>query len=419
MAQDSLIPNTGAPNTNTDLTPRQVGLILFALTLGGFAIGTSEFASMGLMPNMVASLGVTEPQVGHLISAYALGVVVGAPLLAILGAGWTRKTLLLSLMGFYALGNLASALGPTYHSLLLFRFIAGLPHGAYFGVAALTAVAISPPHRRGRAVSIVMLGLTLAILIGNPLATWVGQLVDWRWIYAAVSMIAVATAVLLAVWLPAHVDGPKAKPLDELRAFNRLPVWQALGIGAIGFAGMFAVFSYLAPTMLEVTRVSAAWIPLGLVGFGVGGVIGNFAGGWLFDRFKLRGAWVVLAWALAMLLLFPLMAKWLPTLLLATVAIGLMGALGPILQSHLMDVAGDAQTLAAASHHAAFNTANALGPWLGGMAIVAGYGWTSTGYVGAATAVIGLLIYVWASKTAHAARALADEPPAPVACESS
>lgn len=418
MALDSLIPNTSAPDTNADLTPRQVGLILFALTLGGFAIGTSEFASMGLMPNMVASLGVSEPQVGHLISAYALGVVVGAPLLAILGAGWKRKTLLLSLMGFYALGNLASALGPTYHSLLLFRFIAGLPHGAYFGVAALTAVAISPPHRRGRAVSIVMLGLTLAILIGNPLATWVGQLVDWRWIYAAVSLIAVATVVLLAVWLPARVDGPKAEPLDELRAFNRLPVWQALGIGAIGFAGMFAVFSYLAPTMLEVTRVSAAWIPLGLVGFGVGGVIGNFAGGWLFDRFKLRGAWVVLAWALAMLLLFPLMAKWLPTLLLATVAIGLMGALGPILQSHLMDVAGDAQTLAAASHHAAFNTANALGPWLGGMAIVAGYGWTSTGYVGAATAVVGLLIYAWASKTAQAARALADAPPASVACES-
>ncbi|KAF1717115.1 MFS transporter [Pseudoxanthomonas yeongjuensis] len=410
---------SAVPHDVTDLSPRQVGLILFALTLGGFAIGTSEFASMGLMPNMVASLGVTEPQVGHLISAYALGVVVGAPLLAILGAGWKRKTLLLSLMGFYALGNLASALGPTYHSMMLFRFIAGLPHGAYFGVAALTAVAISPPHRRGRAVSIVMLGLTLAILIGNPLATWAGQRVDWRWIYAAVAIIAVVTAALLAVWLPAHVDGPKAKPLAGLRAFNRTPVWQALGIGAIGFAGMFAVFSYLAPTMLEVTQVSAAWIPLGLAGFGVGGVIGNFAGGWLFDRFKLRGAWVVLAWAVVVLLLFPSMAHSLPTILLATVAIGLMGALGPILQSHLMDVAGDAQTLAAASHHAAFNTANALGPWLGGMAITAGYGWTSTGYVGAATAVAGLMIYVWASRTARAsARTQAGMPATTVACES-
>ena len=392
-------PPSSFPSVADQLTARQIGLILFALTLGGFAIGTSEFASMGLMPNMVASLGVTEPQVGHLISAYALGVVVGAPLLAILGAGWKRKTLLLALMGFYALGNLASALGPTYESLLVFRFIAGLPHGAYFGVAALTAVAISPPNKRGRAISLVMLGLTLAILIGNPLATWLGQMIDWRRVFAVVALVALATAALLAIWLPAGIDGEKAHPLDELRAFNRLPVWQALAIGAIGFAGMFSVFSYLAPTMLEVTRVSPAWIPLGLAGFGVGGVIGNFVGGWLSDRFQLRGAWMVLAWAMVALLLFPLLAGRLPTILLATVAIGLMGALGPILQSHLMDVAGDAQTLAAASHHAAFNTANALGPWLGGMAITAGYGWTSTGYVGAAMAVAGLLLYAWARRT--------------------
>ena len=385
------------------LPARQVSLILFALTLGGFAIGTSEFASMGLMPNMVASLGVSEPQVGHLISAYALGVVVGAPLLAILGAGWKRKTLLLALMGFYAIGNLASALGPTYESLLVFRFIAGLPHGAYFGVAALTAVAISPPNKRGRAISLVMLGLTLAILVGNPLATWLGQMIDWRWVFAAVALVALGAALLLAIWLPAGIDGAKPRPLDELRAFNRLPVWQALAIGAIGFAGMFSVFSYLAPTMLEVTRVSPAWIPLGLAGFGVGGVIGNFVGGWLSDRFRLQGAWMVLAWAMVALLLFPLLANTLPTILIATVAIGLMGALGPILQSHLMDVAGDAQTLAAASHHAAFNTANALGPWLGGMAITAGYGWTSTGYVGAAMAVAGLLIYVWAQRTLRGA----------------
>ena len=405
-------PPVALPSVADELTARQVGLILFALTLGGFAIGTSEFASMGLMPNMVASLGVTEPQVGHLISAYALGVVVGAPLLAILGAGWKRKTLLLALMGFYALGNLASALGPTYESLLVFRFIAGLPHGAYFGVAALTAVAISPPNKRGRAISLVMLGLTLAILIGNPLATWLGQIIDWRWVFAAVALVALTTATLLAIWLPAGIDGANAHPLDELRAFNRLPVWQALAIGAIGFAGMFSVFSYLAPTMLEVTRVSPAWIPLGLAGFGVGGVIGNFVGGWLSDRFQLRGAWMVLAWAMVALLLFPLLAKGLPTILLATVTIGLMGALGPILQSHLMDVAGDAQTLAAASHHAAFNTANALGPWLGGMAITAGYGWTSTGYVGAAMAVAGLLIYLWAQRTLRGAAT-----PAEVACD--
>ena len=383
----------------------RAALILAALSLGGFAIGTSEFAGMGLMPNLVASLGVSEPQVGHLISAYALGVVVGAPLLAILGGALPRKTLLLALMGFYALGNLASALGPDYHSLLLFRFIAGLPHGAYFGVAALTAVSISPPEARGRAVSMIMLGLTLAILVGTPLATWAGQLASWRWTYAAVAAISLLTAVLLALYLPKAVDGPRERPLDELRAFNRLPVWQALLIGAIGFAGMFSVFSYLAPTMVEVTGVAPGWIPLGLAGFGLGGVIGNIVGGWLFDRLGFRAVPVVLGWAVLMLLLFPLAAHAPWSLLLACVGIGMMGALGPILQSHLMDVADGAQTLAAASHHAAFNTANALGPWLGGMAIGAGFGWTSTGPVGAATAVAGIVLYAWALRSLTVRRA--------------
>ena len=394
------LPVAPAPASATpSLSRARHTLVLAALTLGGFAIGTSEFAGMGLMPNLVASLGVSEPQVGHLISAYALGVVVGAPLLAILGGALSRKTLLLALMGFYAAGNLASALAPDYASLMLFRFIAGLPHGAYFGVAALTAVSISPPEARGRAVSLVMLGLTLAILVGTPLATWVGQLASWRWVYAAVSVIALATVALIALSLPATVDGPRERPLDELRAFNRLPVWQALLIGAIGFAGMFSVFSYLAPTMVEVTGVAPAWIPLGLAGFGLGGVIGNMLGGWLFDRLQFRAVPVVLGWAVLMLLLFPLTAQQPWSLLLATVCIGMMGALGPILQSHLMDVADGAQTLAAASHHAAFNAANALGPWLGGMAITAGFGWTSTGWVGAATAVVGIALYAWAART--------------------
>ncbi|WP_372016538.1 MFS transporter [Pseudoxanthomonas sp. 10H] len=382
------------------LSRGRYALVLTALTLGGFAIGTSEFAGMGLMPNMAADLGVSEPQVGHLISAYALGVVVGAPLLAVLGGALRRKTLLLALMGFYALGNLASALGPDYASLLLFRFIAGLPHGAYFGVAALTAVAISPPEARGRAVSLVMLGLTLAILVGTPLATWMGQLASWRWTFAAVSLISLLTVSLIALSLPHGVDtGARERPLDELRAFNRQPVWQALLIGAIGFAGMFCVFSYLAPTMVEVTGVAPGWIPLGVAGFGLGGVIGNMLGGWLFDRLQFRAVPVVLGWAVVMLLLFPLAAQQPWSLLLGTVCIGMMGALGPILQSHLMDVADGAQTLAAASHHAAFNAANALGPWLGGIAITAGLGWTSTGWVGASTAVAGLGLYAWAART--------------------
>ncbi|HET6397797.1 MAG TPA: MFS transporter, partial [Pseudoxanthomonas sp.] len=323
----------------------------------------------------------------------------GAPLLAVLGGALRRKTLLLALMAFYAAGNLASALAPDYASLLLFRFIAGLPHGAYFGVAALSAVAISRPEARGRAVSLVMFGLTLAILAGVPLATWAGQLVSWRWVFAVVAVLSLLTVALVALYLPAASDGPRGRPLVELRAFNRTPVWQALAIGAIGFSGMFCVFSYIAPTMIQVTGVAPALVPLAVAGFGLGGVIGNIAGGWLFDRLQFRSVAAVLGWAVLVLLLFPLAARWPWSLLLATVAIGMMGALGPILQSHLMDVAGEAQTLAAASHHAAFNTANALGPWLGGLAIGAGLGWTSTGPVGAATAMAGLLVYAWAIRT--------------------
>jgi DHA1 family inner membrane transport protein len=381
------------------VSPRHRALILTALTLGGFAIGTSEFSAMGLMPEMVKSFSVTEPQVGHIISTYALGVVVGAPLLAILGGRLSRRTLLLVLMGFYALGNLASALAPNYMSMLLARFVAGLPHGAYFGVAALAAVAISRPEERGKAVSLVMFGLTIAILLGNPVATWMGQTIGWRWAFVMVSTVAVATVALIAAFMPRdRAEAPK-RALDELRAFNRGPVWQALAIGAVGFSGLFCVFSYLAPTMLQVTKAPATLIPLGLAGFGLGGVIGNFGGGWLFDRLRFRAVPAILLGAAAMLLLFPLAASSLGSLLPATVAIGMMGALGPVLQTHLMDVAGEAQTLAAASHHAAFNAANALGPWLGGMAISAGWGWTSTGYVGAITALLGAAIYLWAAAT--------------------
>lgn len=385
-----------ATATAVRIPRRSYTLILFALAMGGFAIGTSEFAMMGLMPELVRGFGITEPQVGHLISAYALGVVIGAPVLAVLGARMSRKRLLLALMGFYALGNLASALAPNYPSMLLARFVAGLPHGAYFGVAMLVAASISRPGQRGTAVSRVLLGLSIAILVGNPLATWLGQQLSWRYTFALVSAIAVLTVLMVARVLPWNPDEARQTPLGELRAFNRSQVWLTLAIAAIGFAGMFCVFSYLAPTLTEVTGMGEAWIPVGLAAFGVGAVIGNVAGGWMFDRLQFRAAAVVLVWSVAVLLLFPLAAHWPWTVLPAIAAVGTMGALAPILQTRLMDVAGGAQTLAAASNHAAFNAANALGPWLGGMAITAGFGWTSTGYVGAATAVAGLLFYVWA-----------------------
>ncbi|WP_149194375.1 MFS transporter [Luteimonas suaedae] len=390
--------------TTRPLTRRDTTLILFALAMGGFAIGTSEFVPMGLMPDLARGMAVDETQVGHAISAYALGVVVGAPLLAILGARLRRRPLLLALMGFYALGNVATALAPGYHALLAIRFIAGLPHGAYFGVAALVAASISRPDQRGAAVGRVMLGLAIALLIGNPFATWLGHTFHWRWAFALVAGIALLTVALVARFLPPDPDEPRQDPIRELRDFNRSQVWLALAIGAVGFSGMFCVFSYLAPTLVHVTGVAESWIPLGLVAFGIGGVIGSLAGGWLFDRLQFRAAAVVLVWSALVLLAFPFAAHspWL--VLPAVVAVGTMGALAPILQTQLMDVAGGAQTLAAASNHSAFNAANALGPWLGGMAITAGFGWTSTGYVGAATAVAGLLVYAWARRDARRLR---------------
>ena len=380
------------------LSPRQVAWVLFALAMGGFAIGTSEFVVMGLISEIARGFGVSEPQVGHVVSAYALGVVVGAPVLAILGARLRRRTLLLALMGFYAFGNLASALSPSYHAMLLFRFIAGLPHGAYFGVAALVAAHISPPSQRGAAVGRVMLGLAVALLIGNPLATWMGQLLSWRYAFGLVSIIAIATVLMTARVLPPGMGAPRADVMAELRDFNRAPVWLSLAIGAIGFAGMFCVFSYLSPTLVQVTGMPRSFVPVGLVAFGIGGILGTLGGGWLFDRYGFRSTAMLLVWSIVVLLAFPFAAHSPWTVLPAVVAVGTMGALATVLQSHLMDVAGRAQTLAAASNHSAFNAANALGPWLGGMAITAGYGWTSTGYVGAATALAGLLVYALARR---------------------
>ncbi len=401
-----------ASSAAAKLSPRAVLLIELALAMGGFAIGTGEFAIMGLMPEVARGLGISEPQVGHVISSYALGVVVGAPLLAIFGARLLRRHLLLLLMGFFALGNFASALAPDYATLMAVRFITGLPHGAYFGVAMLVAAAMVAPEKRAQAVARVLMGLTIAILVGNPLATWLGQWGSWRLAFVLVGVIALLTVTLVALFLPADPEQPRSSPLRELRAFNRPQVWLALAISSIGFAGMFCVFSYMAPTLLEVTRLGPGWIPFALAAFGLGGILGNVFGGRLFDRLGFQAVAWLLLWSTLVLLAFPFAAQSPWTVFPAVFAVGSMISLSPALQTHLMDVAAEAQTLAAASNHAAFNIANALGPWLGGLAISAGFGWTATGYVGAATAVGGLLVFAlaWQRQGTTAAA------PEPLAC---
>ncbi|WP_182139963.1 MFS transporter [Pseudomonas fulva] len=369
-----------------------------AMALGSFAIGTGEFAIMGLMPDIASNLNLSEPQVGHAISAYALGVMVGAPTLAILGAKILRKHMLLLLMGLYALGNLATAFAPSFGGLIAFRFISGLPHGAYFGIAAVVASSMVANNQRAGAVARVMMGLTLAMLLGNPIATFLGQYFGWRSAFVLVGLIAVCTIAMVWRFVPQRHDEVRSDPRKELKAFTLPQVWMALGIASIGFAGMFCVFSYLAPTMLEVTRVAPQWIPFGLAAFGVGGIVGNIVGGKLFDRLQFRAVGLVLAWSVLVLLSFTFAAANLWSLLLGIGLVGTMIALAAPLQIRLMDIAHEAPSLAAASNHAAFNLANALGPWLGGMAITAGLGWTSTGYIGAAMALLGLGLYVVARR---------------------
>ena len=369
------------------------GLVHLALAVGGFAIGTTEFAAMSLEPDLASGLGVDAPTVGHIISAYALGVVVGAPTIAVLSARLSRRTLLIGLMALFAIGNTLSALAPDYRWMLAFRFLAGLPHGAYFGIASLVAASLVPADRRTQAVGRVMLGLTVATIVGVPFATLLGQVASWRWVFALVALLALLTATLVALLAPVDTPDRDASPLRELGALGRPQVWLTLGTGAIGFGGMFAVYTYLASTLMDVTGVSARMVPVVLAVFGAGMTIGNLVVPRFADRALMPTAGALLLWSAAALALYPLAAGSMPTMMVDVFAIGLGGALGTVLQTRLMDVAGDAQALAAALNHSAFNTANAIGPWLGGLAIAGGFGWTSTGIVGCGLALGGLAIW--------------------------
>lgn len=377
------------------------GIILFALSMGGFAIGTTEFAAMSLLPYFSAGLGVDEPTAGHVISSYALGVVIGAPLIAMLAARWSRRRTLIGLMAVFAVANVLTAFSPNYEMMVLFRFLSGLPHGAYFGVGALVAASLVPPNKRSQAVARMMLGLTVATIMGVPAASFIGQVMGWRAGFVIVGLLALLTVYLVWRYAPKDMPDVGARPMRELGALKRRQVWLTLGIGAIGFGGIFAVYAYLASTLLQVTQVSDAVVPLVLAVFGVGMTVGVLAASWLADRALMPTAAGMLLWNAFGLALFPFVTHNIWLLAVVVFIIGNGGGLGTVLQTRLMDVAGDAQTMAAAMNHSAFNFANALGPLLGGMAIAAGYGFPSTGFVGCGLALGGLLIWavaVWDDK---------------------
>ena len=376
------------------VTARHAILIVLTLAVGTFAIGTGEFAIMGLLPDVATGLGISVPRAGHLISAYALGVVIGAPAIALLGAKLSRRTLLLLLMAAFGAGNLASAVSPGVVTLTAARFVSGLPHGAYFGVAALVAASVARPGQRTQSVGRVLLGLTTATLVGTPLVAWLGQHFGWRSLFVLVGTLGVATVPLLWATLPQDEVHEEAGALRELGALMRPQVWLTFAFAAIGFGGMFAVFSYIASTATVVAGLPSEAVPVILAIFGGGMVAGSLLGAWFADRALLLTLGGMMAFNIVVLLAFALTATR-PALLCSCVfLIGFGVALAPAVQTRLMDVAGDAQTMAAASMHSAFNIANAAGAWLGGLAIAAGYGFASTGLVGAALGCAGLCVFL-------------------------
>lgn len=375
---------------------------VLALALGGFGIGTTEFVAMGLLPDIAGSLGVSEPSAGHVISAYALGVVVGAPVIAALTARVSRRRLLIGLMVAFTVGNLASVVAPDQTTLMIARFVSGLPHGAYFGVAALVASHLAGPGNRAKAVGQVMLGLSVANVIGVPVATWLGEHFGWRSAFALVVVIGLLTLVALMRFLPTLGTMTITNPLTELGALRRPQVLLTVAIGVVGFGGMFAFYTYIHTTLTDVSGLPGALVPVALMLFGLGMVVGNVVGGALADRSVTITLAVGLSAIAAVLLAFAAFAGTVWIAVPLVFAVGVTGsALVPALQTRLMDTAEDAQTLAAALNHSALNVANAAGAWLGGIVIGAGLGYRAPSVLGAGLAVAGLVVLAVAVVTAR------------------
>jgi len=368
---------------------------LLALSLGAFGIATGEFVTLGLLPNVAGSFDVTIPQAGHLISAYALGVVVGGPLFTLLALRWSRKRFLLMLALALAAGNVASGAIGSFEGLLVVRFLAGLPHAAYFGAAAVAAGNLVEAGRRNTAMAVVLTGFTLANVVGVPLTTLIGQQAGWRMVFMLVGVIELIAALGILVLVPyqaENTDGAGRGVAAELRAFRNVQVWLALGIAAIGGGAMFSTFSYITPMMTRLAGYSeSAMTPL-LVLLGIGMTVGNTVGARMSNSGLMRTIYVSLGAQVVMAVVFFFTVH---DKIAAAVTIVLFpfttSLMLPPLQSRIIALAGGAPNLASASIHSAFNVANSLGAWLGGLTIAAGLGYGSPNLVSAGLALLGLM----------------------------
>ncbi|MEV0081481.1 MFS transporter [Saccharopolyspora sp. NPDC050642] len=370
-------------------------IALLALAIGAFGIGTTEFVMMGVLPQAAADLGVSIPTAGNLITGYALGVVIGAPALTILGARLPRKAMLVGTMSLFTVGNLLFALSPSAEIGTAFRFLAGLPHGAFFGAGAVVATSLAGPGNRAKAVSMMFMGLTLANVVGVPLGTLLGQQFGWRATFAVVAAIGLVAVAAIVRLVPAQgrPAPSEASVRGQLAAFRLPQVWLALAIVTFGLGGTFACLSYLTPILTDVSGYSPTGVTGLLVLAGLGMTLGNFLGGRVADKALMPGLYAVLIGLAVVLGAFTITSG---DKLAAAVTVFVIGALGfmvaPIMQAVVMDKAGGAPALVSAALQSAFNVANSIGAYAGGLAIAHGLGLLSPNLVGSALSVIGLAL---------------------------
>ncbi|NYF13962.1 DHA1 family inner membrane transport protein [Pseudoclavibacter sp. JAI123] len=371
-------------------------IALFALALGGFGIGLTEFVIMGLLPEVAADFAVSEAVAGALISGYALAVAVGAIGLTVALTRLDRKKALVGLMIIFIAGNVLSALAPSYEVMMLGRIVAALSHGAFFGIGAVVAANLVPANRKAAAISLMFAGLTVANVLGVPIGTFIGQATGWRSTFWVIASIGVVALVGMAVLIPASAGrSGGGSILAEFRIFRSGQVWASMAITVLGYGGMFGAFSYIAFTLTGVSGFAASTVPWLLVLFGVGLFVGSIVGGRAADRNLGRTLLVLLAGLIVILVAFALLAS---SQVATLVLLVLMGGLGfatvPGLQMRIMNFAGDAPTLASGANIAAFNVGNAFGAWIGGLTIAAGLGYASPLWAGAAVTLAGLAALV-------------------------
>ncbi|MEV6395325.1 MFS transporter [Streptomyces sp. NPDC051907] len=368
-------------------------LALLALAIGAFGIGTTEFVIMGLLPEVAADFGVSIPTAGFLVTGYALGVVLGAPLMTMLGTKVSRKRMLMLLMGLFIVGNVVSALAPVFGVMLAGRVVASLAHGAFFGIGSVVAADLVAPHKKAGAIAMMFTGLTVANVVGVPLGTYIGQSTGWRATFLIVAGLGVLGLAGVAKLIPEQPRPEGVRIRHELAAFRNVQVLLAMAMTVLGFGGVFAAITYITPMMTEVAGFADSSVTWLLVLFGLGMVVGNLVGGKYADRALMPLLYVSLGSLALVLALFTLTAH---NQVAATVTIFLIGLLGfatvPPLQKRVLDQASGAPTLASAVNIGAFNLGNALSAWLGGIVIAAGLGYAAPNWVGAVLAAAALVL---------------------------